>query len=156
MASDSTLGNVSIIYLKATDSYGETLETNISKGFKVNPETTYSTADTAIRALNALTKNTYDDSICVTNILASEQTREDAVGNVETLYMEMVTPTGDPIETNISKGFIIDPEATYQKIIATLYGFGDPMRKSLIKLTTNTYTDSLLVTNVSVNEEMAE
>ncbi len=66
------IGNVTTIYLKTTDTLENTYETNISKGFAVNPAATYAQVDTAVRALNQLTTNTYDDTTLVTAVSLNE------------------------------------------------------------------------------------
>lgn len=51
-------------------------------------------------------------------------------------------------ETNISKGFTINPGATYQQV--------DSASRSLIGLTTQTYQDTNLITTISVTEILSE
>lgn len=68
----ATIGNVTQIILKTTDTYGDPTETNISKGFIVNPSATYQQVDTANRAIAGLIKNTYNDTILVTNVSVNE------------------------------------------------------------------------------------
>lgn len=68
MVSTDSIGNVTTIYLKTTDALDNTYETNISKGFAVNPAATYAQVDTAVRALNQLTTNTYDDTTLITEV----------------------------------------------------------------------------------------
>lgn len=66
------IGNVSIMYLKSYDALGNTYETNVSKGFIVKSTATYQEVDTAVRSINSLTTNTYDDTILVTNISVND------------------------------------------------------------------------------------
>lgn len=72
MDSNSSVGNVTTYYILTTDGLGEEKETNISKGFTVNPETTYAQVDTASRAIANIMTNTYQDTILVTKISVNE------------------------------------------------------------------------------------
>lgn len=72
MDSNTVIGNVSTYILKTTDPLNNDVETNISKGFSVNYNTTYGKVDTASRALAALLYNTYADTILVTNMSVNE------------------------------------------------------------------------------------
>lgn len=72
MDANSPIGNVTTIYLNSYDQLDNTYKTNISKGFEVNPEATYSQVDTALRGINGLTRNTYDDTILVTEISVND------------------------------------------------------------------------------------
>lgn len=62
------IGNVSEVIIVSKDGAGETVQTKLDSRFKINPNTTYSQVDTAARALNGLSSNTYNDVILVTNI----------------------------------------------------------------------------------------
>lgn len=72
MDAESAIGNVDKYLLKTLDTEGKTVETNISKGFTINSEATYGEVDTASRALANLIRNTYNDTILVTNISVTE------------------------------------------------------------------------------------
>lgn len=73
MAKNAAIGNVETIYVKSNDTSGNALETNISKGFKVNANATYQEVDTAIRALWYLNTDSYDDTILVTKVSVNEE-----------------------------------------------------------------------------------
>lgn len=72
MAASSPIGNVTTIYLKTYDQLDNQYQTNISKGFEVNPEATFQQVDTAARGINSLTRNTYDDTILITEVSVNE------------------------------------------------------------------------------------
>lgn len=72
MSASSAIGQVDKYILKTLDSMGEANETVISKGFTVNNTSTYQQVDTASRAIAALSKDTYNDTILVTNISVNE------------------------------------------------------------------------------------
>lgn len=72
MDSDSSIGNVDTYYLETTDNLGETVQTNLSKSFTINPSATYAQVDTASRQIAALTKNDYADTILLTKISVNE------------------------------------------------------------------------------------
>lgn len=72
----AAIGDVETIYLKTTDTFGNDFETNISKGFKVNPLATYQQIDTASRALNGLSRNSYNDTILITKVSVNEKLAE--------------------------------------------------------------------------------
>lgn len=73
----ATIGNVQTIYLISLNQMGEEYETNISKGFTVNGAATYRQIDTASRALNALTTNTYSDTNLITSVSVNEVLMEE-------------------------------------------------------------------------------
>ena len=72
MSANSAIGQVDKYILKTLDSLGEDNENVISKGFTVNSTATYQQVDTASRAIAALSKDTYNDTILVTNISVNE------------------------------------------------------------------------------------
>lgn len=72
MDSNTAIGNVTQFVLKTTDNLGENVETALSKNFIANENATYANVDTAMRALASLTRNTYSDAICITNISVNE------------------------------------------------------------------------------------
>lgn len=76
MAANDAIGNVDKYILKTVDALGTPHETTISKGFIINSAATYQQVDTASRAITALSKNTYEDTILVTNISVNEVVSE--------------------------------------------------------------------------------
>lgn len=72
------------------------------------------------------------------------------IGNVSEIYLLSYDALGNQYKTNISKGFSINPngEVTYEQI--------DTAQRALCNLSSNTYDDTTLVTNISVNEKLAE
>lgn len=68
MAANSPIGSVTKFLVKTITPLGETQETTLNTNLEANTEATYEQVDTAVRALMALSGNTYDDTICVTNI----------------------------------------------------------------------------------------
>lgn len=72
MDSSTAIGNVTTYYLETTDALDNKIETNISKGFVVNQNATYSDIDTTSRALANLSKDTYADTILVTKISVND------------------------------------------------------------------------------------
>lgn len=69
------------------------------------------------------------------------------IGNVD----QYLLVTGDSLQneykTNLSKSFAVNPEATYGQV--------DNASRQITALSTNGYKDTILVTNISVNEVMA-
>lgn len=76
MAASEYIGNVTTMYLKTTTPLAEEIQTNISKGLVVNGAVTYGQLETAARQLNQLTTNTYEDTICITEISVAEKVSE--------------------------------------------------------------------------------
>lgn len=74
MAASSRVGSVSSYVIKTSDNLGNDKETTISnKRIFVNPMSTYEQANTLSRALIALTTNTYNDTLLITNMSVNEQ-----------------------------------------------------------------------------------
>lgn len=71
-----------------------------------------------------------------------------AIGNVQTMYLNTVDNLGNIYQTNISKGFSVNPAATYRQV--------DTASRAINSLMTNNYMDTILITSVSVNEVLAE
>lgn len=69
------------------------------------------------------------------------------IGQVDQFILKTTTNLGETVETGISKKFIGNSEATYANV--------DTAMKALASLSTNTYSDTICVTNISVNEVMA-
>lgn len=76
MAASDYIGNVKTIYINSVDSNSKEYQTNISKSFTVKPDATYTQVDEAMRALNALSTNTYQDTILVTEISVNMELKE--------------------------------------------------------------------------------
>lgn len=70
-----------------------------------------------------------------------------AIGNVSIYYLVLRNTNDELLEVNVSKGFYVNPLATYNQVNQASLG--------LSNLTTNTYEDAKLVTNVSVKEVLA-
>ena len=73
MAAITQIGNCEKIVIVTTDASGKDIETNLNKSCMVNSEATYQQVNDAARAIADLTRNTYNDTICVTNISTNEQ-----------------------------------------------------------------------------------
>lgn len=73
---------------------------------------------------------------------------DEAIGSVETILLVTKDENGEEHQTDISKGFSINPNATYGQI--------DTVSRKLASLTYNTYYDTILITKISVTEKMAE
>lgn len=71
-----------------------------------------------------------------------------AIGQVQTMYLVTTSASEETYETNISKGFIVNPNATYAQV--------DTANRALANLITNTYQDTKLITSISVNEQISE
>ena len=72
MAANSPIGNVDKYVIKTTDNLDNATETTLAAKFKFNPEATYENVDIASRAIAALSTNTYNDTILVTNVSVNE------------------------------------------------------------------------------------
>ncbi len=73
MAADTQIGNVDKIVIVSTDALGKNIETNLNKSCIANSEATYQQVNDAARAMVGLSRNTYSDTICVTNISTNEE-----------------------------------------------------------------------------------
>lgn len=73
------------------------------------------------------------------------------IGNVTTMYLETDAMDGSEeyVQTNISKGMIVNPAATFGQVDTA-------MRALNGNLTRNTYHDTILITEVSVTNKIAE
>ena len=80
MAESTKIGRVDKYVILSRPNYAaETdpnTETTISNKFYFNRDATYAQADTASKALAALSNNTYIDTILVTNMSVNEQVAE--------------------------------------------------------------------------------
>lgn len=72
----------------------------------------------------------------------------DPVGTVDKYIIQSKDDDGTEYTTTLSNKIQINPEATYQQI--------DTASRALNQLSTNNYYDTILVTNVSVTEQVAE
>lgn len=74
MDSATTVGRVTqyVLITQAVTGDATIYETNISKGFTVNPEATYGQIDTASRAIATLSTNAYRDTDLITKISVTE------------------------------------------------------------------------------------
>lgn len=72
MDGNTQIGVVNSFIVKSTDQLGNEMETTLNKKLLANQEATYQNVDTANRALFELSLNTYQDTICVTNISVAE------------------------------------------------------------------------------------
>lgn len=72
MGANSEIGQIQTYYILSKNQAQEDVQTNISKGFTVNPATTYSQIDAASRALTSLTTNVYYDTQLITIISVNE------------------------------------------------------------------------------------
>lgn len=75
-------------------------------------------------------------------------TSNDPVGVVTAMYLETTDVFGNDYENKINGGWLyVNPNTTYAKV--------DTFARKLANLSTNTYNDTKLVTEVSVNEVLA-
>lgn len=72
----------------------------------------------------------------------------DPVGNVSKMILVSKEESGDEHSTTISNRLLINPEVTYQQV--------DTVSRALIGMSKDSYYDTLLVTNISVTEVIAE
>lgn len=70
----AAIGRVNTIYLITQDNLGNRYETNINgRNMTVNYNATYQQVDTAMRALNGLTTNTYEDTNLIKTVSVNEE-----------------------------------------------------------------------------------
>lgn len=74
----ATIGDVQTVYIMSLDNLGNFYQTNVSKGFQVNPDATYQQVNDAMRALNGLTTNTYQDTTLITAVSVNGKIEEEA------------------------------------------------------------------------------
>lgn len=78
MAANDSIGQVQTIYLQSDDNIGNHYDTNINgRNMTVNYNATYQQVDSAMRALNGLTTNTYVDTQLITAISVNEKMAEE-------------------------------------------------------------------------------
>ena len=70
-----------------------------------------------------------------------------SIGNVTQFVLKMTDAIGNTTETAFSKKFIANANANYAAV--------DTGMRALASLSTSTYTDTICITNISVNEVMA-
>ena len=73
MAANTQIGNVDKIVIVSTDALGNNNETNLNKSCIANSDATYQQVNDAARAIIELSRNTYNDAICVTNISTNDE-----------------------------------------------------------------------------------
>lgn len=74
----AAIGNVNTIYLISQDNLQNRYETNINgRNMTVNYNATYQQVDSAMRALNALTTNVYEDTNLIKTISVNEVLEEE-------------------------------------------------------------------------------
>lgn len=73
MAATDKIGKCEKIVIVTTDALGKDNETNLNKSCLVNREATYQEVNDAARAIADLSRDTYYDAICVTNISTNEE-----------------------------------------------------------------------------------
>lgn len=74
----AAIGTVNTIYLISQDQLGNRYQTNINgRNMTVNYNATYQQVDTAMRALNALTTNVYEDTNLIKTISVNEVLEEE-------------------------------------------------------------------------------
>lgn len=73
MAASTQIGNVDKIIIVSTDTLGNDNETNLNKSCIANSDATYQQVNDAARAIIGLSRDTYNDAICVTNISTNEE-----------------------------------------------------------------------------------
>lgn len=73
MAASDKIGNVDKIVIVTTDALGKNIETNLNKSCLANSDATYQQVNDAARAIASLSRDTYYDAICVTNISTNEE-----------------------------------------------------------------------------------
>lgn len=70
------------------------------------------------------------------------------IGDVTDILLKNSDAYGNNYSTNISKGFKVNPVATYQQV--------DSAIRAVNGLTTHSYDDTVLITQISVNNEMSK
>lgn len=74
----AAIGTVNTIYLISQDQLGNRYQTNINgRNMTVNYNATYQQVDTAMRALNGLTTNVYEDTNLIKTISVNEVLEEE-------------------------------------------------------------------------------
>lgn len=70
------------------------------------------------------------------------------VGNVSSMQLKTINGTEETVTTISNKRLFVNPSATYQQV--------DTLARALANLSSNTYSDTDLITVVSVAEKLAE
>lgn len=77
MAANSPVGDVNQIYLKTHDQLGNEIQTLITNTkARVKSTATYSQMDSAMRAVAALSTNTYEDTLLITAVSVNYEVEE--------------------------------------------------------------------------------
>ena len=69
------------------------------------------------------------------------------IGQISQFILKTTNTLGETVETGLSKKFVGNANANYSQV--------DTAMKALASLSTNTYSGTICVTNISVNEVMA-
>lgn len=72
----------------------------------------------------------------------------DPIGKVKSIILNTADQIGGKYNTTISRGFTVNSDATFGQV--------DTSARALTALTTNNYVDTTLITEVSVNEYLAD
>lgn len=72
----------------------------------------------------------------------------DPIGKVKSVILNTTDQLGNKYTTTISRGFGVNSAATFGQV--------DESARALTALTTNNYVDTTLITEISVNEYLAE
>ena len=70
-----------------------------------------------------------------------------AIGNVTQFVLKTTNNLGENVETALSKNFVANANATYANV--------DTAMRALTSTSSNTYSDTICITNISVNEVIA-
>ena len=70
-----------------------------------------------------------------------------AIGNVTQIVIKTTDTYGHDVENKLNKNFMVNSDATYTNV--------DTAARALVAMSSDTYSDTICITNISVNEVLA-
>ena len=70
-----------------------------------------------------------------------------AIGNVTQIVIKTTNTLGQDVENKLNKNFMVNSDATYSNV--------DTAARALVAMSSDTYSDTICITNISVNEVLA-
>lgn len=70
-----------------------------------------------------------------------------AIGNVTQIVVKTTNKWGQDVENKLNKNFMVNSSATYANV--------DTAARALVTMSSDTYSDTICITNISVNEVLA-
>lgn len=151
------------IYIKSVDAYGKEYENKIWGAFNSTSSlVTYQSVDTATRALNGLSKNTYNDTILEANInLQTVEPKTDTIGDITNLTISNYGSSEEVYKIDNFKIWgKLNSAVTYSTLIKALQNDDGTITEDnlyyLIIKNSISPRNTRLLSLISINEKLAE